>query len=66
MSYVPQKGIVPPRNSAICQFVLDRIEYGDLDICETMFPHLLGDACRTLLGENWRQMITFDGEGGTG
>lgn len=66
MSYVSQKGNVSPRNGAICQFVLDRIEYGDLDICETMFPRLLGDACRTLLGENWRQMVTFDGEGGTG
>jgi hypothetical protein len=65
MSHVSQKGTVPPRNSAICQFQLDRIEYGELDICQTMFPQLVAEACRELLGENWRQIITFDDEWGS-
>lgn len=62
MPDLSHKGIVSPRDSANCHFVLDRIEYGDLDLCETMFPELVADTCRELLGENWRQMITF-GEG---
>jgi len=66
MSHVSQKGTVPPRNSAICQFQLDRIEYGELDLCQTMFPQLVTYACRELLGENWGRMIAFDEEGGDG
>ena len=64
MSDLSHKGVLHPKNGAISQFVLDRIEYGELDLCETMSQQLLDDACRELLGENWREIAVFEDEGG--
>ena len=64
MSNLSHKGVLSPKNGAISQFVLDGIEYGEADICETMSHDLLDDTCRELFGENWREMITFEDEGG--
>lgn len=60
MPDLPHKGKLSPRNGAICHFALDKIEYGELYLCETMFLELVGDACRELHGKNWRDIITFD------
>ena len=64
MSDLTHKGVLSPKTSAICQFELDRIEYGELDLCETMSPQLLEDTCRERFGENWREVIVFEDEGG--
>ena len=64
MSDLSNKGVLHPKNGAISQFELDGIEYGEVDICETMSNELLGDTCRDMLGENWREMIVFEDEGG--
>ena len=64
MSDLSHKGVLSPRNGAISQFVLDRIEYGELDLCETTFPALVGDICREEYGENWLERAVFDNEGG--
>ena len=65
MSDLSYKGVLSPGNGAISQFVLDRYEYGELDLCETMSPQLLEDTCRDMLGENWRERIVFENEGGS-
>ena len=64
MSNLSHKGVLSPKNGAISQYELDGIEYGELDLCETMSHELLDDACRDILGENWREMIVFEDEGG--
>ena len=60
MPELSHKGKLSSRNGSICQFELDRIEYGELYLCETMFLELVGNACRELLGKNWRDITTFD------
>lgn len=65
MSDLSHKGVLHPNNGAISQFVLDGVEYGEADICETMSHDLLGDTCRELFGENWREVIVFANEGGS-
>ena len=64
MSDLSHKGVLHPKNGAISQFVLDGIEYGELDLCETMFPELSGDICREEYGENWLERTVFEDEGG--
>ena len=65
MSDLSHKGVLSPKNGAISQYELDGIEYGELDPCETMSPQLLEDTCRDMLGENWRERIVFENEGGS-
>jgi hypothetical protein len=65
MSDLSHKGVLHPNNGAISQFVLDGIEYGEADICETMAHDLLDDTCRELFGQNWREITVFEYEGGS-
>jgi hypothetical protein len=64
MTDLSYKGVLSPRNGAISKFVLDRIEYGELDLCETMFPALVGAICSEEYGENWLERAVFEDEGG--
>jgi hypothetical protein len=64
MSDLTHKGVLSPRNGAISQFVLDRFDYGELDLCETMFPELSGAICSEKYGENWLERAVFEDEGG--
>ena len=65
MSDLLHKGVLSPKNGAISQFVLDRFEYGELDLWETHFLDIVGDTCREKYGENWRERIVFENEGGS-
>ncbi len=64
MSDLSHKGDLSPKISVISKFVLNSIEYGELDLCETMFPELSGDICREEYGENWLERTVFEDEGG--